>query len=122
MRILVIDDEPEFRCILSTWLTLQGHDTDTIEDGCDVDEWIPRGDYDVVLLDLLMPRSNGLSLISSIRKLRPNTKIIIISAAIDVRVAIEAIKEGAQACLLKPLEFSLLEHELNRVANEVVTR
>jgi DNA-binding NtrC family response regulator len=116
MKILIIDDEPEFRHILSEWLRRRGHDIHASEDGLNIRQLIPENQYDVVLLDLIMPKSNGLTLISRIRQLCSRTQVIVISAAADVHLAVEAVKEGAQACFLKPFDFDELEVELSRLA------
>src|SRR5262245_29928993 len=109
MRILVVDDEPAFRQMLAEWLSRRGYDVATLNNEAEVLDILEPGAFDVVILDLMMPRANGLSLISRVRELRPDTNVIIISAATDVRIAIEATRAGAEACLEKPVDFELLE-------------
>ena len=117
MRILVIDDNTAFRWMLAEWLRKEGHDArDTNGDLTIADH--EYGQYDIVILDLMMPQANGLTLISRIREAWPRTKVIVISAAADVRVAIEATKEGAEACLEKPVDFDCLRNELTRLQAE----
>jgi DNA-binding NtrC family response regulator len=115
MRILVIDDNAAFRWMLAEWLRKEGHDARDMNGDLATITDNEYGQYDVLILDLMMPQANGLTLISRIREACPRTKIIVISAAADVRVAIEATKEGAEACLEKPVDFDCLRNELTRL-------
>ena len=117
MRILVVDDEPAFRQMLAEWLSRRGYDVATLNNESEVLGIVEPGGFDVVILDLIMPKANGLSLISQIREQRPSASVIVISAVADVRIAIEATKAGAEACLVKPVDFGCLEQELNRLSH-----
>jgi two-component system nitrogen regulation response regulator GlnG len=115
MRILVIDDNAAFRSMLAEWLRKEGHDAGDMNGDFESLTHHDFGQYDVLILDLMMPKANGLTLISRIREAHPRTRIIVVSAAADVRVAIQATKEGAEACLEKPVDFECLRNELNRL-------
>jgi DNA-binding NtrC family response regulator len=117
MRILVIDDNPAFRWMLTEWLRKEGHDARDMGDELQEVEDHEYAQYDVLILDLMMPKANGLTLMSRIRQVCPRSKIIVISAAADVRVAVEATKAGAEACLEKPVDFECLHNELTRLKN-----
>jgi DNA-binding response OmpR family regulator len=116
MQILVIDDDGRFRQMLRTWLVKQGHDVHDAADGPQALELLRRIQYDVVTLDLMMPKANGQTSISEIRRFRPETHIIVVSAEANTRVAVESIKLGAEAFLEKPVDFGALENELARLA------
>jgi DNA-binding NtrC family response regulator len=115
MRIIVIDDEAGFRQMMSEWLRKQGFDASDVSDGPDLLELLQKNHYDVVILDLVMPTANGLTLTSEIRRLCPQTQVVVVSAAADVRVAVEAARAGAETCLEKPVEFTVLRSELRRI-------
>jgi DNA-binding NtrC family response regulator len=115
MRILVIDDEAGFRQMMTEWLQKQGYDACDISDGPEVLDLLKKNHFDVVILDLVMPKANGLTLISEIHRLCPQTRMIVVSAAADVRVAVEAARAGAETCLEKPVEFDVLRSELQRL-------
>lgn len=115
MRILVIDDESEFRAMLSEWLVRQGHDVRGAAGGPETMEVLARTTFDVVLLDLVMPKVNGLTLISRIRQDFPLTHVIVISGVANIRVAVETARAGAQACFEKPIDFPALQNELTRL-------
>ena len=116
IRILVVDDEAELTQILVEWLSKKGHEAVGLTAGSSVRDWVTQNDVDVVLLDLLMPDANGLSLISRIRQLKPETKIIIVSAIDDPKIAASAIREGASSYLAKPIDFEILQRVLLPVA------
>lgn len=115
MRILVVDDYSGFRQMLMKWLFRQGYDVRDLSDGEKVLDTLHEGEYDVVLLDLVMPNANGLTLIPRIRDTCPGVQVIIISAVADARVAVEAARAGAEACLTKPVDFNCLRNELTRL-------
>jgi DNA-binding NtrC family response regulator len=115
LRILVIDDEQDFRLMLTEWLTLQGHEAEHLADGPAILELLEKRQFDVILLDLVMPKTNGLTLLADIRRLYPQTRVIVVSAALDIRIAVEATKGGAEACITKPVDFALLRYELARL-------
>ena len=117
MKILVVDDEPDFRAMLREWLFRQGHDAHDVSDEREVLKILQQSHYDLVTLDLMMPQANGLTLVSQIRNVSPKTQVIVVSGEADVRVAVEVIKAGAQACMAKPVEFEAFRDELTRLKN-----
>ena len=115
MKILVVDDEPDFRAMLREWLFRQGHDAHDVSDEREVLKILQQSHYDLVTLDLMMPQANGLTLVSQIRNVSPKTQVIVVSGEADVRVAVEVIKAGAQACMAKPVEFEAFRDDLTEL-------
>jgi len=106
--IHVIDDEPIIRDILEQLLTGEGY---TVELSASGEEALPKFEaatYDLVLLDLLMPGLGGLEVLPTIKRLRPSTAIIIITAYASVESAIEAMKIGAYDYIQKPFKHEEL--------------
>jgi DNA-binding NtrC family response regulator len=68
--------------------------------------------FDLVIIDLVMPKANGLTMTARIRQEFPQTQVILISGSADIRIAVEAVKAGAHACFEKPVNFETLEQEL----------
>jgi len=100
----VIDDEPVIRDILEQLLLAEGYDVELSTSG---EEALPKFDtasYDLVLLDLLMPGRNGLEILPEIKKIAPQTVVIIITAYASVESAIEAMKIGAYDYVQKPFK------------------
>jgi CitB family two-component system response regulator MalR len=71
--------------------------------------------FDMVCLDLLMPYIDGLQLISKIRERQPKCPIIVLSGVTDTRIVVEAMKEGADDYLIKPIDFDKFEAILKRL-------
>ena len=116
MKILVVDDEPEILTIVSKWLSGNGHQVLTATDPQKVLQFIEASDFDVVLLDLIMPGSSGIQLISRIHERKPKQSIIVISVIEDTRVAVLAAQEGVDGYLTKPIDFSRLDELLREIA------
>lgn len=115
MNILVVDDEPEIVAILKEWLTSRGYQALGTTDALQVPGLLRAKHFDVVLLDLMMPEANGLSLISQIRRLAPQTKVTVISGIADIRIAVEAARGGIEAYLTKPIDLGQLAQILQRI-------
>jgi DNA-binding NtrC family response regulator len=116
MRILIVDDEPDILLVLSRWLQNSGHSAITTLDPREVMELIETQNVDLVFLDLMMPRVNGLQLIPGIRERNPKLPIVVISAVGDMRLAVQAAKEGVEDYLLKPIDFNKLDALLKRLS------
>jgi DNA-binding NtrC family response regulator len=116
MKILIVDDEPEILTIVSKWLTRSGHQVLTTSDAKKIPELIQANDVDVVLLDLIMPGSSGIHLISRLRQFQPRLRIIVMSAIEDTRVAVLAAKEGIEGYLTKPIDFKRLDELIGGIA------
>jgi len=108
MRILIVDDEPEFVAVVSEYLTRGGHDVQGITDGRDTLEMMGQANYEAVILDVVMPRTNGLRLVHHIRERFPEVAVIVMSGIMDVRVAVQAAQAGADACFDKVLGFDTI--------------
>jgi len=115
VRILVVDDEPAMRESLGAWLTEDGHLVSTAECGADAVELVTATDYAVCFVDLKMPGMNGIETMREIRRRRPETAVVIITAYATVDNAVTAMKQGAEDYLVKPFnpeEASLLTRRI----------
>jgi len=115
IKILVIDDEVDLTLVLVEWLSRRGYEAFRISRGVEVRDWVQSHQVDVILLDLMMPDANGLSLISQFRAWKPQTKVIIISAIDDPKIAASAVREGASFYLTKPIDLDELERILTEI-------
>jgi FixJ family two-component response regulator len=112
--ILVVDDEPELCAILTEALTSRGATTEAIMDPCLVADEIRARSYDVILLDLCMPRQSGLDVLATVRRLAPDVKVIMMTGHADTQTAIEALRLGAFDFREKPFALDLLFHTVTR--------
>ena len=116
MRLLIADDDRELACAVASYLR---HENQAIistvtTGGLDVLRSVAQFDPDVILMDIVMPRINGLTLCRHILSRRPDVKIILLSGALGVESPFLA-ESGATAFLPKPVKLS----ELQRVFLEV---
>ena len=103
-RILVVDDEEPTRRNLKAYLEDLGYEVAVAATGREACDVARRERPDLVLTDLRMPEMGGLDLVRALRESSPETPVIIVSGAGDVRAAIAAINEGAWDYIVKPVE------------------
>jgi DNA-binding NtrC family response regulator len=111
VHILVVDDEEIVRESLLDWLREDGYHVEAAEDGFKALEKFRDRSWDIALIDLKMPKMDGLELLGKIKEMRPQTQVVIITAFATVNTAVQAIKIGAYDYLVKPFnpeELSLL--------------
>ncbi|CUU01952.1 Response regulator receiver domain-containing protein [Candidatus Thermokryptus mobilis] len=113
-RVLVVDDEEALRYLLSTELAAEGYEVETAGDGDEAIEAIKQKDYDVVLLDIKMPRVDGFEVLKFIKQNKPEIKVIMLTAYADVKNAIEALKLGASDFVSKPYDLEDILTSINR--------
>jgi two-component system, NtrC family, nitrogen regulation response regulator NtrX len=102
-RILIVDDERSILESLSLILSHNKYEVDTCIDGFSALEKVNSTEYDLILLDIKMPRMDGLEVLEKIIEIRPNQVVIMISGHGNVETAVEATKKGAYYFLEKPL-------------------
>jgi DNA-binding NtrC family response regulator len=117
-RILIVDDEKVIRANLSDLLEENGYFTDTAVSGRQAIEKVSSGDFDIVLLDLMMPVMDGMEALREIKKIRPKIKVIMITAFATVEGAVDAMKSGASDYLPKPYVPQELLATISRVIDE----
>lgn len=100
-RILIVDDEPELRDLLTTYLSKEGYDVTAVEDGTSLDRFLSDHAVDLVILDLMLPGEDGLSIGRRLRQ-QKNLPIIILSARGEELDRIVGLEMGADDYLTKP--------------------
>lgn len=101
-RILVVDDEADFRLMLESLLTSEGHSVISAEDGVAAINQLQEKPFDLVLLDVRMPRVDGIEVLNFIKQNFIDTQVIMLTAVLDVRMAVDCMKLGAFYYLAKP--------------------
>src|SRR5262245_16067303 len=102
--LLLVDDDRQIRQLLSEVASREGFDVLEAADGGVAIEMMQRRHIDLVLLDLHMPRVNGLDVLRHARTVRTSPQIALISGAAAVEDAVEAIKLGASEYFAKPID------------------
>lgn len=109
MRILIVDDEEVALNSIKRLLKWRGiRNVDTCSNGKDAIVKIKETDYDIILLDLLMPEIDGLQVLESTKPYRTHTEFIILTAIDDIPTTVQAIRLGAYDYLVKPVDNDLL--------------
>jgi len=105
--VLVVDDEERIRTLMSRSLGGEGHRVVTASDGVAALERLANEEFDLVLLDLMMPRCNGLEVLTSMHEREDRTPVIVLSGVHEVGTRVQALERGAVDVVAKP--FSLVE-------------
>ena len=112
--VLIADDDQGIRTVLTQALGRAGYDVRTTGNAATLWRWVSDGDGDLVITDVVMPDENGLDLIPRIRKVRPDLRIIVMSAQNTLLTAVKAAERGAFEYLPKPFDLSELVAVVNR--------
>lgn len=108
MRILIMEDDKQVAAFMCRGLREAGHVCDAAHDGEDGLEMARNGQYDVLVVDRMMPRRDGLSVIETLRAEGMATPILILSALGEVDDRVDGLKSGADDYLVKPYAFAEL--------------
>ncbi len=116
VKILVIDDDVQIGEQLKEILESNGHDVLFLSDS---EEALKiKEDFDIILLDLVMPKVDGLYLLSHFKKSQPNTQIIMITAFATIESAVSAMRRGATDYVSKPFRSKQIETAIQRAMEE----
>src|SRR5437870_4525291 len=103
--ILVADDDRAIRMVLNQALARLGHDVRMTGNAATLWRWIADGEGDLVITDVIMPDENGLDLIPRIKRVRPELRVIVMSAQSTLLTAVKAAERGAFEYLPKPFDL-----------------
>lgn len=117
-RILIIDDSIEMCALLSNYLKRENYQTDEAYSGASGMKLLEKTDYGLILCDYRLPDTDGIELIPRMRRIRPETPIIMMTAYADVKTSIRCIKLGALDYITKPIHhqemFGLVKDALGK--------
>jgi DNA-binding response OmpR family regulator len=116
MRLLVVDDEPRIASFIRRGLEQECHAVDLACDGDDAMWLATTNDYDVILLDILLPRKNGLTVCRELRARNVTTAILMLTAKDSVGDKVAGLNTGADDYLTKPFAFDELLARVNALA------
>ncbi len=104
MKILIIEDDKLLAESLATLLTLKGFDVEAVYDGEDGAAYAETGIYDLLIMDVMMPKLNGYQLAKQVRHSRITTPILMLTAKGETKDRIEGLNAGADYYLTKPFD------------------
>jgi DNA-binding response OmpR family regulator len=113
MKILVVEDEPELRKVVQTSLEASQFLVEYASDYSSGLVKIEDYDYDCILLDIMLPGGSGLDILREIKKVKPDTSVIILSAKDSVEDKVKGLDMGADDYLAKPFHLSELHSRIN---------
>ncbi|MBW1915203.1 MAG: response regulator [Deltaproteobacteria bacterium] len=102
--ILIVDDEKEFVEALAERLEIRDYHVTTSLSGEDAVKELKKYNFDVIILDVVMPGMDGIETLREIKKIKPLTEVIMLTGHATLEAAIEGLKLGALDFLLKPCE------------------
>jgi DNA-binding response OmpR family regulator len=114
-RILCVDDNPDLRRTLLQQFENEDFVVDTAEDGVSALEKLKASGYDIILLDVKMPKMNGMAVLQEMKKIGRLTNVIMLTGIDDTQTALECVKLGARDFIQKPYDPEELLHIVNRV-------
>ena len=112
--ILVADDDTAIRTVLNQALSRAGYEVRLTGNAATLWRWVEDGEGDLVITDVVMPDENGLDLIPRIRKIRPDLRVVVMSAQSTLMSAVKATQRGAFEYLPKPFDIRQLVNLVQR--------
>lgn len=116
MRLLVVEDDERLCDVLRRGLAEQGHVVDVAHDGESGEAWASGGAYDAVVLDINLPKRDGLSVVRDLRSKSVRTPVLMLTSRDTPDDVIEGLDAGADDYLRKPFVFGELEARLRSIA------
>lgn len=120
-RILLAEDDPNLGLLLREYLTIKGLDVKLCEDGQVAWEAFESGDYDICILDVMMPRMDGFTLARKIRENNQEIPILFLTAKSMKEDRIEGFKIGADDYITKPFSMEELQLRINAILRRYQT-
>jgi DNA-binding NtrC family response regulator len=122
IKVLVVDDEAAMREVLEIRLQEWGFDVCLAADGIEGKELAESYDPDIVISDVIMPQLSGMELLRDLKAGDPDRPIILVTAQASIDLAVDAMKQGAQDFVTKPIDYTKLRETLKDVEQEIELR
>ena len=113
-KILIVDDEEKFLSYLSKRLEMREYNVDTSLSGEDALEKVRQHNFDVIILDVLMPGIDGIEALREIKKAKPFIEVIMLTGHASVEAGVEGMRLGAYDYVMKPCEAEELISKINK--------
>jgi DNA-binding response OmpR family regulator len=108
MRILIVEDEKKVASFIKKGLQQEGYAADTVFDGTTAVENAGAFEYDLIVLDLMLPGKSGLEVLREVRLKRPKVPVLVLTAKGAIHDKVTALDAGADDYLIKPFAFAEL--------------
>lgn len=108
MRILVVEDERDLNRVISKRLESEGYSVDRCFDGEEALDFIDVGEFDAIIMDIMMPRINGIEVLKQMRSRNNSTPVLLLTARDGIGDRVNGLDAGADDYLIKPFAFEEL--------------
>ena len=108
MRILVVEDEKDLNNIITKHLKKNNFSVDSVFNGEEALEYLEYGAYDLIVLDIMLPKVNGYEVIKKLRENKNETAVLMLTARDSIEDKIKGLDLGADDYLIKPFDFGEL--------------
>src|SRR5438045_9747880 len=102
MRILVVEDEKKVASFIKKGLQQEGYAADTVHDGTEAIQNATAFDYDLIVLDLMLPKTSGLDVLREVRARKPKLPVLVLTAKGAIEDKVAGLDAGADDYLIKP--------------------
>lgn len=108
MRVLVVEDEKDLNHVIVKKLNTEGYSVDSCYNGLDALDYIAQAEYDAVIMDIMIPKINGLDVLKKVRAKNNNTPILLLTAKDSISDRVHGLDCGADDYMVKPFAFDEL--------------
>lgn len=118
MRILIAEDERDLNTIITKKLSADGYSVDSCFDGNEAIEYLDAAEYDAVILDIMMPHTDGFGVLSHLRKQGKATPVLFLTARDSIADKVKGLDSGANDYLVKPFSFEELSARIRAMTRK----
>ena len=115
MRVLVVEDERDLNNIITKYLKKNNFNVDNVFDGEEALDYLNSTEYDLVILDIMMPKINGYEVLKTMRKENNDTPVLMLTAKDGVDDKVKGLDLGADDYLIKPFDFDELSARIRAI-------
>lgn len=108
MRLLVVEDEKDLNKLIAKKLIAEGYSVDRCFDGGEAEDFIRTAEYDGIILDIMMPKKDGLTLLHELRESENHVPVLLLTAKDSISDRVTGLDSGANDYLIKPFSFDEL--------------
>ncbi len=121
IRVLIVDDEIDHADVMAEAVARMGHSVKQAHNVGDAKRFFTEDEFELVITDLRMDTPNdGFDLLQFVRRARPQTEVIVVTAHGDVNTAVQAMRNGAYDFIQKPLDLEVIRTQVRRAAEKIL--
>lgn len=108
MRLLIVEDEKDLNRVMSKRLEAEGYSVDSCFDGEEALDYIRVGEFDAIIMDIMMPKMSGFEVLKALRESDNNTPVLMLTARDSIEDRVKGLDMGAEDYMIKPFAFEEL--------------